>query len=59
MRKWLFRFFVIFLLYVLFRTAWAVDRLESNQLILKNCFEEVKAKHNKLKEIVRLFHDRD
>jgi len=51
--KLVLRLMIIFLVFLVLRATWAIDRLEGQNLILKNCFEEMKVKHNRLRVIVQ------
>jgi len=44
---------ILVLLYMVFYSYFAVKDIELRQEILKNCFEEVKTKHNRLRVIVQ------
>ena len=58
MLKFLFRLLVIFGIYMLIHSYWAVGELDMRTHELKNNFEEVKAKHNKLTAIVKILSER-
>lgn len=55
----LFKFLVLFSIYMLLYSFWAVDKLDTRTYELKSCFEELQAKHNKLVEIVRYMEERE
>ena len=58
MSKVLFRLLVILGIYMLVHSYWAVGELDMRIHELKNSFDEVKAKHNKLTAIVKILSER-
>jgi len=58
MKKLLFRFFVFAIIYMIIYNFYMINELEDRTYELKNCFEEAKAKHNKLRVIVQQLYER-
>jgi len=58
MGKWFFKALVFLGLYMLVYSFYAVQKIDSNTLQLKNAFEELQAKHNKLVTVVRYIDER-
>ncbi len=57
MKKWLFKLFVFAIIYMIIYNFIMINELVDRTYELKNCFEEVKAKHNSLRVIVQKIYE--
>ena len=56
MRK-LYNVLKVFLILVLIWCVWSIDELDSRTYDLKNYFNQIQAKHNKLTQVVKGIYD--
>lgn len=56
-KKWLFKLFVFAIVYMIIYNFIMINELVDRTYELKNCFEEVKAKHNTLRIIVQKIYE--